>query len=134
MLLCAATASTRPQPKWLFGRTWIPPHWDPLLTVTFGFAVELKRVFVAAICRTRLGCADQRSATTPTTCGPAIDVPWKTEYAESLELTEERVPVPGAAMSGLMRPEPSIVTGPRLLKPASAFVVGLIAPTEYEAA
>ena len=51
----------------------------------------------------------------------------------SLAFVEERVFTPGAVMSGLIRPEPSIVTGPRLLKLASAFEV-VIAPTEYDAA
>jgi hypothetical protein len=50
-----------------------------LLTVTFGFAVEASNCFVAAMLRTRLGRADQRRATTPTTWGPAIDVPVKDE-------------------------------------------------------
>jgi hypothetical protein len=135
VLLCAASASTRPQPKWLFGRTWMPPHPFPFWgTVTFGFAVEVSRVFVAAICLTRPGLPDQRSATTPTTCGPAIEVPWKTAYALSLLLVDDLVLTPGAAMSGLMRPDPSVVTGPRLLKLASAFVDGLIAPVENDAA
>jgi hypothetical protein len=43
----------------------------------FGFAVLFSRAFVAAMSLERLGIACQRSATTPTTCGPAIDVPWK---------------------------------------------------------
>ena len=67
---------------------------------------------VAAMSRERLGIADQSRATTPTTCGPAIAVPLKKAYAESLPLTEERTFTPGATMSGLMRFEPSIVTGP----------------------
>jgi hypothetical protein len=50
-----------------------------LLTVTFGFAVEASSCFVAAMSRARLGRADHRSATTPTTCGPAIDVPVNVE-------------------------------------------------------
>ena len=41
--------------------------------------------------------------------------------------------MPGATMSGLTRPEPSAVTGPRLLKFASSFVLLLIAPTVNEA-
>ena len=40
----------------------------------------------------------------------------------SLLFTEDRTLTPGATMFGLMRPEPSTVTGPRLLKPARAFV------------
>jgi hypothetical protein len=41
----------------------------------FGFAVEFRRAFVAAMSLLRLGTACHRSATTPTTCGPAIEVP-----------------------------------------------------------
>ena len=37
-----------------------------------------------------------------TTCGPAIDVPLKSEYAVSLELTAERTFTPGATTSGFM--------------------------------
>ena len=47
-----------------------------------------------------------------------MDVPLAVVYALSLVLEHERVPVPGAVMSGLMRLLPSAVTGPRLLKPA----------------
>jgi hypothetical protein len=55
----------------------MPPHCVPLLTVMFGFAVPFSRAFVPAMSLSRLGSASQRSATTPTTCGPAIEVPWK---------------------------------------------------------
>ena len=89
---------------------------------------------VAAMSRERLGIADQSRATTPATCGPAIAVPLREEYAESLLLTEERTFTPGATMSGLMRFEPSIVTGPRLLKPATEVVLPLSAPVVSEAA
>ena len=68
---------------------------------------------------TRSGRADQSSATTPDTCGPAIEVPLKFVYAVSLELTAERTLTPGATTSGFMRFEPSVVTGPRLLNRAS---------------
>jgi len=47
-----------------------------------------------------------------------MDVPLKLEYELSLALVDERVPVPGALISGLIRPLPSDVTGPRLLKEA----------------
>jgi hypothetical protein len=73
--LYAASASTRPYPKWLFGTWSIPPHDVPLLTVTLGFAVLSRSAFVAAMSRTSAGFACQSRATTPTTCGPAIDVP-----------------------------------------------------------
>ena len=92
--------------------------------------MPLSRALVAAMSLFRLGTACQRSATTPTTCGPAIEVPLKFAYAVSLVLVEERVPVPGATMSGLIRPEPSIVTGPRLLKPTTWFVPVVSAPVE----
>jgi len=59
----------------------------------------------------------------------AIDVPLAVVYALSPLLEHERVPVPGAAMSGLMRLLPSAVTGPRLLKPAALSVPVLRAPT-----
>ena len=130
----AASASTSPQPKWLLGTWSMPPHCVPLATITFGSAVLASCSLVAAMSRERLGIADQSSATTPTTCGPAIAVPLKDEYAESLLLTEERTFTPGATMSGLMRFEPSLVTGPRLLKPAREVVLPLIAPVVNEAA
>src|SRR6476661_9960762 len=98
-----------------------PPHCDPLLTLMFGLALPLSRASVAAMSRDSAGCACQRSATTPTTCGPAIDVPLQLgpEYCVSLPLREELTLTPGAEISGLRRFEPSTVTGPRLLKPAS---------------
>ena len=77
--MTAASASTRPQPKWLLGRDPMPPHWEPLLTVTFGFAVMPSSCFVAAMSLTSAGRADHNKATTPTTCGPAIDAPLKNE-------------------------------------------------------
>jgi len=58
-----------------------------------------------------------------------MDVPLAVVYALSLVLEHERVPVPGAVMSGLMRPLPSAVTGPRLLKEAMVSVPVLNAPT-----
>jgi hypothetical protein len=45
-------------------------------------------------------------------------------------LVAERVPVPGATMSGLIRLEPSMVTGPRLLKLATEVVLVFSAPVE----
>ena len=100
----------------------------------FGFAVEFRRAFVAAMSLFRLGTACHRSATTPTTCGPAIEVPLAVVYAESLVFVADRVLVPGATMSGLSRLEPSTVTGPRLLKPTTLCVPVVSAPVEYEAA
>jgi hypothetical protein len=49
-------------------------------------------------------------------------------------LVDERTEAPGATMSGLMRFEPSTVTGPRLLKPTRVFVPVTSAPVEYDAA
>jgi hypothetical protein len=46
-----------------------------LFGVMLGFAVPFSRVFVAAMFLFKLGTACQSSATTPTTCGPAIEVP-----------------------------------------------------------
>ena len=65
----------------------------------------------------------------PATCGVAIDVPLKFAYELSLALVDERVPVPGALMSGLIRLLPSDVTGPRLLNPAIVSVPVVNAPT-----
>jgi hypothetical protein len=59
----------------------------------------------------------------------AMDVPLAVVYALSPVLEHERVLVPGAVMSGLMRLLPSIVTGPRLLKPAMLSVPVVSAPT-----
>src|SRR5215467_6584818 len=111
----------------------MPPHCVPLPTVMLGFAVLSRSAFVAAMSRTNAGFACQSRATTPTTCGPAIEVPENEEYDESLVLTEDRFGFPGAAMSGLIRPEPSTVTGPRLLKLAMLIAPVFMAPTEYEA-
>src|SRR5262245_11677879 len=115
----------------------MPPHCDPLLTVMFGLAVLFSKASVASMFRESAGCACQSSATTPTTCGPAIDVPLHVcpEYWVSLPFSEEFTLTPGAEMSGLMRPEPSTVTGPLLLKPASetGFPVQVVAPAEYDA-
>ena len=71
----AASASTRPYPKWLFGTWSMPPHWVPFELVTFGFAVLLRSAFVPAMSRSSAGFACQSRAMTPTTCGLAIEVP-----------------------------------------------------------
>jgi hypothetical protein len=57
-----------------------------------------------------------------------MDVPLAVVYALSPLLEHERVFVPGAVMSGLMRLLPSAVTGPRLLKPAIVSVPVFNAP------
>ena len=48
-------------------------------------------------------------------------------------LTDDRFGFPGAAMLGLMRPEPSTVTGPRLEKLARLSAPVFSAAVEYEA-
>jgi hypothetical protein len=63
-------------------------------------------------------------------CGVAMDVPLKFAYELSLAFVDERVPVPGAEMSGLMRLLPSTVTGPRLLNDAMVSVPVCNAPAE----
>jgi hypothetical protein len=60
----------------LFGRPAMPPHpFGLLATVTFWFALRVSNHFVRGRSRRSFGLADQSSATTPTTCGLAIDVP-----------------------------------------------------------
>jgi hypothetical protein len=58
-----------------------------------------------------------------------MDVPLKFAYELSLAFVHERVFVPGAEMSGLIRPLPSAVTGPRLLNEAMLSVPVFRAPT-----
>jgi hypothetical protein len=60
-------------------------------------------------------------------CGEAIDVPESDAYPPPG--TDDRVLVPGAAMSGFVRPLPSSVTGPRLLNEAIDVVPVVSAPT-----
>lgn len=126
--LNAASASTSPEPKLLFGTTVLPPQPVPP-PPTAGLAVLVNSCFVAAMLRTRSGRADHNRATTPTTCGPAIEVPLNDEYAVSLVRTDERTLTPGATISGFIRFEPSTVTGPLLLKPASVLLLST-APVE----
>ena len=64
----------------------------------------------------------------PAICGVDIEVPLAVVYALSEALLAERVPVPGAVISGFMRPLASTVTGPRLLKPAIVSVPVVNAP------
>jgi hypothetical protein len=45
--------------------------------VTFGLAVLVRISFVAAMFLASSGWADHNKATTPATCGPAIEVPLK---------------------------------------------------------
>jgi hypothetical protein len=74
--------------------------------------------------------AFHNKAIAPAICGVAMDVPLKLPYEVSLSLRQERVLVPGAQISGFIRPLPSAVTGPRLLKPAMLSVPVFRAPTE----
>ena len=76
----------------------------------------------------RLGIADHSKAIAPAMCGVAMDVPLKFAYELSLEFVHERVFVPGADMSGLIRLLPSAVTGPRLLNAAIVSVPVFNAP------
>jgi hypothetical protein len=57
-----------------------------------------------------------------------MDVPLRLTYAVSEVLKAERLLVPGAVISGLIRPLPSAITGPRLLKPAMVSVPVTKAP------
>jgi len=59
-----------------------------------------------------------------------MDVPLKFAYELSVAFVDERVFVPGALMSGLIRLLPSTVTGPRLLKEAIESVPVFNAPIE----
>ena len=74
--------------------------------------------------------ADQSRAIAPAICGVAMDVPLKFAYELSVSFVDERVFVPGALISGLIRLLPSTVTGPRLLKEAIVSVPVFNAPIE----
>ena len=121
----AAKISTRPHPYTLFGGPGSPHALEAMWTAELLIASRL----AASWCR-RLGIADHSNAIAPEMCGVAMDVPLADVYALSLVLLHERVPVPGALISGLIRPLPSLVTGPRLLKDAMVSVPVCNAPTE----
>ena len=101
------------------------PHWVEAM-----WTAELFKASRLAVswCR-RLGIADHSKAIAPAMWGVAMDVPLKFAYELSLAFVDERVPVPGALMSGLIRLLPSAVTGPRLLNPAMVSVPVVNAPT-----
>jgi hypothetical protein len=101
-----------------------------LFLFAFGALAESFKVSRLAViwCR-KLGIADQSNAIAPAMCGVAMDVPLALVYALSPLLEHERVLVPGAVISGLVRPLPSAVTGPRLLKEAIVSVPVCKAPT-----
>jgi hypothetical protein len=73
------------------------------VTVTPGLAVFCKTVLVVAMSRTNCGRADQSNATTPATCGPAIDVPLIVPKLVSLVRRVERTLTPGAETFGFSR-------------------------------
>lgn len=85
---------------------------------------------MASISFCNVGLADHSNATAPEMCGVAMEVPLAVVYALSALLSHERVLVPGALISGFIRPLPSMVTGPRLLKPAIVSVPVFKAPME----
>jgi hypothetical protein len=58
-----------------------------------------------------------------------MEVPSANVYALSELLEADRVLVPGAVISGFIRPLPSTVAGPRLLKNAMVSVPVFSAPT-----
>jgi hypothetical protein len=119
----AAAISTRPQPYTLFGGPAAPHRVEEIKKAALSNAVRLALIW----CR-RLGNAHQSKPIAPAMCGVAMDVPLAVVYALSLALLAERVPVPGAVISGFIRPLPSLVTGPRLLKPAIVSVPVVRAP------
>ena len=123
-LLTAAKISIRPQPYTLFGGPAPPGHWVEEIK-----CAELSKVSRLAViwCR-KLGMADHNRPMAPAMCGVAMDVPLAFVYALSPLLEAERVPVPGAVISGLMRLLPSLITGPRLLKEAMVSVPVFRAP------
>ena len=81
----------------------MPPQVCTGLTITPGLAVFSKIDLVAAMSRTNCGRADQSNATTPATCGPAIDVPLLRPKLVSLFRVAERTFSPGAETFGLSR-------------------------------
>src|ERR1043166_2941179 len=85
----------------------VPPQTCAGLTCTCGLAVCCSSALVAGMSRFSDGNADQSSATTPTTCGPAIDVPLKYSESMSLEWPDGRTSTPGAEMFVFRRCEPS---------------------------
>ena len=82
----------------------------------------------------RFGAASLESRTTATPSRrKCAEWPWTCRWQSYMHYhrccEHERVFVPGAVMSGLMRLLPSAVTGPRLLKPAIVSVPVFSAPT-----
>src|SRR5581483_6409912 len=123
----AAYASTMPYPSKSFGTAFGSPQTILPNDTPPRCAVSRKICSVVSILPINLGFADHISATTPTMCGPAIEVPDNAPYVPpgSAEFT----PTPGAAISGLTRPLLSANTGPRLENEARRLLRS-IAPTE----
>ena len=71
------------------------------VTATAGLAVFCRIALVPAMLRTSEARADQSNATTPTTCGPAIEVPDRLTKVVSLVRKAERTLTPGAETFGL---------------------------------
>src|SRR5262249_59289891 len=113
--LTAAKISIRPQPYTLFGGPAVP-HWvDEMKTAWLSNQSRLGVIW----CR-KLGRAHQSKPIAPAMCGVAMDVPLAVVYALSPALLPQRVPVPGAQISGLIRLLPSAGTQLRPLKLANA--------------
>ncbi len=107
----------------MFGGPAVPHCVEEINTAELFKASRLSVIW----CR-KLGMAHHSRAIAPEMCGVAIDVPLAVVYALSLLLLAERVFVPGAVISGLIRLLPSAVTGPRLLNPAIVSVPVFNAP------
>jgi hypothetical protein len=101
--LTAASTSTRPQPYTLFGGPAAPHNVESIWTAELFNTARL-----ASIWFLKLGMADHKSANAPEMWGVAIDVPNIPACELSLTLLHDRVPVPGAVMSGFVRLLPSV--------------------------
>src|SRR3954471_15976402 len=102
----------QPQPQLLF-RTCVPGT-PPQFSVAIVLGSDDLRTssVVRSILPISSGCALQSRATSPTTCGPAIEVPLQPNWAYVPPGIEERIETPGATTSGPI--PPSKVEGPRL--------------------
>src|SRR5258708_40174658 len=98
----AAKISTRPEPYTLFGGPAVP-HWVEGIKTAWLF----NQSRLAVIWCRKLGRADHSKPIAPAMCGVAMDVPLAVVYTLSAALLAERVLVPGAQISGLIRPLPS---------------------------
>ena len=89
---------TRPQPYTLFGGPASPHAVEEIKTAALSKASRLMVIW----CR-KLGSAHHSRAMAPEICGVAMEVPLAVVYALSAVLEHERVPVPGALISGFIR-------------------------------